>query len=59
MEPAVYFALVSFTTVGFGDLVLGVDWRLLGALISAHGMISFGLATAFLIEFMLGMRRGN
>lgn len=59
LEPAVYYALASFTTVGFGDVVLGSDWRVLGALISAHGMISFGLATAFLIEFILRMQRGG
>lgn len=30
-EPALYFTLTSFTTLGFGDLTLGPDWRLLGA----------------------------
>ncbi len=37
LEPAVYFALVSFTTAGFGDITLGPDWRLLSGLTTANG----------------------
>jgi hypothetical protein len=29
VEPAVYFSIVSFTTLGFGDILLPVLWRLL------------------------------
>lgn len=32
MEPALYFSIVSFTTVGFGDVILNPDWRLLSGL---------------------------
>lgn len=31
LEPAVYFTLVTFTTIGYGDVVLPVGWRILGA----------------------------
>ncbi len=31
LEPALYFTLVSFSTVGFGDITLGHEWRLLSA----------------------------
>ncbi|MCA3572765.1 MAG: two pore domain potassium channel family protein [Aestuariivirga sp.] len=51
-EPAVYFALVTFTTVGFGDITLGPDWRLLSGLTAANGFISFGWSTAYMVELV-------
>lgn len=50
IEPALYFALVSFTTLGFGDLLLPQDWRLLSGLAAANGLMHFGVMTAFMIE---------
>ena len=49
MEPALYFSLVSFTTVGFGDITLNPDWRLLSGLTAANGFLTFGWSTAYLI----------
>ncbi len=48
LEAAVYFSTSSFTTVGFGDLVLSEDWRLLSSLEAINGMILFGWSTAFI-----------
>lgn len=50
-EPAIYFAVVAFTTLGYGDVILGSDWRLLGGLCAANGLFAFGLSTAFLVDF--------
>lgn len=52
LETALYFALVSFTTLGFGDIILPKEHRLLSGMLAANGLILFGLTTAFLIEFM-------
>jgi hypothetical protein len=49
IEPALYFSTVTFTTVGFGDVVLGDRWRLLSALEAANGIIMFGWTTAIVI----------
>jgi hypothetical protein len=51
-EPALYFSLVSFSTVGFGDITLGPDWRLLSGLTAANGFISFGWSTAYMVEMV-------
>ena len=51
-EPALYFSLVSFTTVGFGDITLAQDWRILSALISVNGLILFGWSTAYMVEIV-------
>lgn len=51
-EESLYFALVSFTTLGFGDIILPVEWRLLSGFTATAGFILFGLGTAFLFEIM-------
>lgn len=56
LETSVYFSLVAFTTVGFGDVVLPKGWRILGSLESANGFLSFGLLTALLVEALRQVR---
>ena len=51
-ETALYFSTSSFTTVGYGDVYLGKDWRLLSSFQSANGFILFGWSTAFIFEIM-------
>ena len=58
-ETSLYFSVVAFTTTGFGDVVIGKDWRLLSGLTAANGLILFSLTTAFLLEFILRMRRAQ
>lgn len=55
-EEALYFAAVSITTLGYGDLTLEKDWRILSGLIAANGLILFSLATAFFFEFLRQLR---
>ena len=50
LETSVYFALVAFTTLGFGDILLPVEWRLLGGVAAANGLLIFGLLTAMMVE---------
>lgn len=56
LEPALYFSTVSFTSLGYGDIVLGPDWRILGAIEAANGLILFGWTTAFLLSMMGKLR---
>jgi hypothetical protein len=55
-EAAVYFSLVAFTTLGFGDVLLPIEWRLLGGLAAANGLLVFGLLTAILVETLRQIR---
>ena len=48
-EHALYFSTVAFSTVGFGDVVPVMQWRLLGALESINGFLMIGWSTAYLI----------
>ena len=52
IESALYFSTVTFTTVGYGDVILSEQWRLLGSIESANGMLLFGWSTAFIFEIM-------
>ncbi len=52
LEPALYFALVCFSTLGLGDITLGQDWRLLSAMIAANGFLMFGWSTAYIVDLI-------
>ena len=45
---ALYHSVVNFTTLGYGDLVMSEQRRLLGALEAANGVLMFGLTTSIL-----------
>jgi Ion channel len=57
IEPAVYFSLVSLTTLGFGDIVLDRQWRILSGMMGANGLLIFGLTTAVLVDFLSRLRQ--
>jgi hypothetical protein len=52
IESALYFSTVSATTVGYGDLVLDNNWRLLGSFEAMSGILVFGISTAFLMAVL-------
>jgi len=49
LEKALYFSMVTFTTLGYGDIVLDEQWRLLASFEAANGIIMFGWTTAVVI----------
>jgi hypothetical protein len=49
VEPAFYFSMVTFTTLGYGDVVLEEQWRVLGSFEAANGIIMFGWTTALIV----------
>ena len=48
LEPAFYFSMVTYTTLGFGDIVLDSSWRILSVIEAANGIIMFGWTTALI-----------
>ena len=54
-ETAMYFSMVTFTTLGYGDITLGTDWRLLASFEAANGIIMFGWTTAIIVAYMQRM----
>jgi len=45
-----YFSGVTFTSLGYGDVVLDGRMRLLGPLQAANGLMMFGITTAIFIS---------
>ena len=49
MTSALYFSAVTYTTTGYGDLVLSPEWRLVGAVEALTGILMCGWSTAFFV----------
>ena len=47
-ETSLYFSMVSFTTTGYGDVLLPRNWRLLGVIEGFSGVLLCGISTAFI-----------
>ena len=45
---AVYFSIVTLTTLGYGDITLNAQWQLLSGMEAMVGIMVFGLTTATL-----------
>ncbi len=54
-----YFAGVSHTALGYGDVVLQKPWRSLGPICAINGLLTFGCSTAtlFLVLQMVWQHR--
>ena len=48
----VYFAFVSFATLGYGDIVPVQRWLLLGPITAMNGALLFGWSTAVIFEVL-------
>ena len=49
-ETAMYFSGVTFTSLGYGEVLLEGRMRLLGPLQAANGLMMFGISTALFIS---------
>jgi hypothetical protein len=59
LETAFYFSMVTFTSVGYGDVVLAGPPRVLASLQAANGVIIFGWTTAIIFFYVQQVyRRG-
>jgi len=41
--------MVTFTTLGYGDILLDEQWRLLASFEAANGILMFGWSTAIVM----------
>ena len=51
-EEATYFSIVTFTTLGLGDVAIHKPWRLLTGLEAMKGLLIFGWSTAIFFAIM-------
>ncbi len=45
---AYYHSAVTYTTLGYGDVIMTPAWRMLAPLEAANGMLMFGVSTAII-----------
>jgi hypothetical protein len=51
-EKAFYFSAENYTALGYGDIKVSEQWRLLGPLEAINGLLLFGLSTAVMFAIM-------
>ena len=51
LETAVYFSLAAYTTIGFGDVVLGPGWWVLAGIEGLTGIPLVSWSTAFVFHW--------
>ena len=51
-EKAAYFSFVTFTSLGYGDISLTSEWRLLSGIESLSGLLVAGFSTALLFSVL-------
>jgi hypothetical protein len=49
LETALYFSATTFSTLGYGDVVLEDRWRLFSSLEGVSGLLLIGWSTAYLV----------
>ena len=59
IEKALYFSTVTFTTLGYGEIVLDERWRLLASFEAANGIIMFGWSTAIILAVIRDIYLGG
>ena len=58
-QSAFYFSAVTYTTTGYGDLVLPPEWRLLGAIEALTGILMCGWSTGFFFAIVSRLHRSE
>jgi hypothetical protein len=48
IEEAAYLSMETFSTLGYGDITLKENWRLLSTFEAANGLLMFGWSTALI-----------
>lgn len=59
-EDAIYFSMVTYTTLGYGDITLPPVWRIMSGFEAMNGILLFGWSTAMfyaVVERMFTMAK--
>lgn len=59
LQAAFYFSAVTYTTTGYGDLVLPEAWRLVGGIEALTGILMCGWSTGFFFAVVNRMYRSR
>ena len=59
LEEAIYFSLVTFTTLGFGDVTIGPNYRILTGIEAMNGILLIGWSTALMFATVQSIWKRN
>jgi len=57
LAPAFYHSAMNYTSLGYGDVVMSVSWKLFGPLEAADGLLMFGVSTAMIFAVITRLFR--
>jgi len=52
LETAVYYSIISYGAIGYDDVAMAQDWRVVGALEGICGIILLGWSTAYFVRIL-------
>ena len=52
MQEAIYHSGVNFATLGYGDIVMSPQWKMLGPLEAVNGALMIGLSGASMLAVL-------
>jgi len=52
LSAAFYHSAGNYTSLGYGDVVMSVSWKLFGPLEATNGLLMFGVSTAMIFATM-------
>lgn len=52
LETAVYYSIISYGAIGYDDVAMSEDWRVIGALEGICGIILLGWSTAYFVRIL-------
>ena len=58
-QASVYFSTVTYTTTGYGDIVLPEEWRLVGGIEALTGILMCGWSTGFFFAIVTRMHQSQ
>jgi Ion channel len=59
LYPAIYHSAVNFTSLGYGDVVMNQEWKLLGPLEAANGVLMMAMTAASLTAVLQNVIRSQ
>lgn len=59
LYDAVYHSAVNFTSLGYGDVVMSAQWKLIGPLEAVNGILMLAMTSAMLVAIMQHLIKAN
>jgi hypothetical protein len=57
LSTAIYFSTISYAAIGYTDVHIAAEWRLVGAIEGINGLLLLGWSTAFFVAVVTRLGR--